>query len=1228
MQTNEHGDVILNIGANIRGAKATLNDLSRSMRNVYRSFSGQSVSTPQLDALDAKAKESAKRIDELRQKLNELRSSPSAVRTDEFQRVVEKSVELHREAGRISADIENMRASTVDFSQQIAAAEGNLQRVRSEIEKSAAREKELKESGRAFLSQAEAQPEAFNKANQELQREQANLAGIQSKMQSVQDKGAASSVKIGDSIRNMSSKIASGFRKIRDHASKSAKSASQSFNGVNASMKKGLKTLLKYGLGMRSFFVLFRKLRSAIVDSYKELAEHSTEVNSVLENVKNAANRLKASIAVAVEPLVNTFAPAIAAVADNLANIMGKVGSFFAALTGQKYVYKALSVQNDYADSLKDTAESAGEAEKALDSYLSPLDDINRFTDNSGNANKTDPSSAAVNNLTKNAIPSRFKEMAETVRGYFKDLFKPIKSAWDTYGAGTILEWRKSLLGVKGTARDILTAFKNVWTNGTGERLAGNVIKLWKTVGGIIGGIIGTFRNAWNKDALGEGVIQSFIDKADSLIGFIRNVAKSFKTVWEGGTGETIWTNILTIVKNVNDIIGGFWDILTEAWSANDNGINIWGSILGIVEDISEWFKDISKITLDWVKELDLNPIVTAAGDLLEAFRDFAKVLGDKFKDVYEEILLPLAKWTIEKAVPKLIEWLGDALDFLGSVIKDIPIETLKTFAGVVVAVFAAFKTFKLLNGIAGWFSKITSGFSALGKALTSHPYAAAILGIATALTAIYTAVQVANRIEWERSDLKKATDDINSYSDSLNEAADNMKAAVDSVKDQNIEVKADLTQVRDLKKRLQEIIKDGVIDEDEMPEYDMIVDLLGEVEGFQDYWSNLHLERKDGEIYINDNIDDVNERLNNLMKDWEIAQLKTSVNSAKSGLFESKLQNQRDIKQAQSNVLQAARSIDEYFRATSTSMFGEFTPTVYKYQQEGLSGIEKAYREGALDFGTSTKAKKLIEAYINAKDSLENYQSSLSLTEGELYDLGDAQRYLYGETDNYSGALYLVREGLLDQNTVYESVKGTGIDTMAELEAAANRQRDSQVNANTDVQNSYGDTERKADSTSKNIGSAIGNVASASRSAAGTIGSEFDRGFSDAETAARWHMDNIRRMLEREGLTGFTFAQTQGFISAGQLPIPHLAQGKVIPAGRPFLALLGDQSNGKNLEAPEGLIRQIFREEIANRQPSKNVYHVNAEANGRNIFKLILDEGEMQKNQTGSNPFNVGGAY
>lgn len=45
----------------------------------------------------------------------------------------------------------------------------------------------------------------------------------------------------------------------------------------------------------------------------------------------------------------------------------------------------------------------------------------------------------------------------------------------------------------------------------------------------------------------------------------------------------------------------------------------------------------------------------------------------------------------------------------------------------------------------------------------------------------------------------------------------------------------------------------------------------------------------------------------------------------------------------------------------------------------------------------------------------------------------------------------------------------------------------------------------------------------------------------------------------------------------------PGLATGAVIPANSEFLAILGDQKNGRNLEAPEGLIRQIVREESGN---------------------------------------------
>ena len=51
--------------------------------------------------------------------------------------------------------------------------------------------------------------------------------------------------------------------------------------------------------------------------------------------------------------------------------------------------------------------------------------------------------------------------------------------------------------------------------------------------------------------------------------------------------------------------------------------------------------------------------------------------------------------------------------------------------------------------------------------------------------------------------------------------------------------------------------------------------------------------------------------------------------------------------------------------------------------------------------------------------------------------------------------------------------------------------------------------------------------------------------------------------------------------ITAPQIPL--LATGAVIPPNAAFAAVLGDQRTGRNIEAPEALIRQIIKEEIGN---------------------------------------------
>lgn len=103
--------------------------------------------------------------------------------------------------------------------------------------------------------------------------------------------------------------------------------------------------------------------------------------------------------------------------------------------------------------------------------------------------------------------------------------------------------------------------------------------------------------------------------------------------------------------------------------------------------------------------------------------------------------------------------------------------------------------------------------------------------------------------------------------------------------------------------------------------------------------------------------------------------------------------------------------------------------------------------------------------------------------------------------------------------------------------------------------------------------------------------------------------------------LAGKTFQFNIPKITSKQ--IPYLATGAVIPPNAPFMAMLGDQHNGKNLEAPEGLIRQIMREEMA--QIGVNVtFEVEGDEAG--IFRVTQRQATMYTKQTGKPAYPTGG--
>lgn len=81
---------------------------------------------------------------------------------------------------------------------------------------------------------------------------------------------------------------------------------------------------------------------------------------------------------------------------------------------------------------------------------------------------------------------------------------------------------------------------------------------------------------------------------------------------------------------------------------------------------------------------------------------------------------------------------------------------------------------------------------------------------------------------------------------------------------------------------------------------------------------------------------------------------------------------------------------------------------------------------------------------------------------------------------------------------------------------------------------------------------------------------------------------------------------------------IPYLASGAVIPPNKEFLAVLGDQKSGNNIEAPESLIRKIVREESGG---GSGKYEVVAKLGRKELLRIIIDEAKLQQQQTGKNP-------
>ena len=227
--------------------------------------------------------------------------------------------------------------------------------------------------------------------------------------------------------------------------------------------------------------------------------------------------------------------------------------------------------------------------------------------------------------------------------------------------------FRQTLDGLRLAARD-MTADRLLWKLYT-------QCHAMAVFGAMEGGaarkenLIALYTYAGQQAAAGRGGLFDFVTQLHDLLEEGRQPPISTQAT---GSGVQIMETLLSIIANVNNTVGKLANRLREAWEANKNGVAIWNVILDVVQDILDFFNEISAATLNWAQELNLEPIVTAFRSLLEVFEPLVDVLLGGLSWAWENILLPLAKWTIEEATPAAINLLASVFKALTPILQSV----------------------------------------------------------------------------------------------------------------------------------------------------------------------------------------------------------------------------------------------------------------------------------------------------------------------------------------------------------------------------------------------------------------------------------------------------------------------------------------------------------------------------------------------------------------------------
>lgn len=1098
-------------------------------------------------------------------------------------------------------------------------------------------------------------------------------------------------------LRLSGAAIISGVKKLSSGIFSIHKSANKSTMTIG----KMLKTILKYSVGIRSLYVLFNRLRSAIVSGFENLAQYdpSGKVNQSISSLKSSLTQLKNSFATAFAPILTTVAPALTRFINLISEAVTRVGMLIAAFTGQKTFTKAIGVQEDYAASLDKTADSANNAAKAIKGYLSPLDEVTRYE-----SNKSDSGSGSSGGHTGPSASNMFEEVPieSSLKGIADKIKKLIKEEdWEGLGSymadgiNTGLQKVYDAINWDNVGPKI-TPFITGFTT-TFNSLVDNIN--WVLMGNTVGAGINTIVNALNLAITG-------IDWY--------NLGKKFAKGIKGIVNEVNWNNLGQLIGNkfmiAWKVFKGFVEDLPYKKIGNSvaNGLNgVFSTISfsdvasALVTAINGAFTSLKEFvrTFNWGKfaENVKNGITTfvnginwkengvAFGEFLSKLCDTitSSITADTFYDLGKGIGDFLAGLPWEKllntAAKMIINGLAGALSGLWE-------SSLagKITAGIIVA-FGAVKLWSLLAPIrilVGWIVGKISAYmmasgttsviaNSVGNMLTTSlsgatsamgTFAASIgpvLGTAGIVaTATVVAVNCARGIASLTEAAQGGNGILSQAGGYLHDYTGEMESAHKITQDQaeelwkliEAEESAGKSNSEMYDSFVQKLGEYGVSAENARKILEQYGAQAGVSSGFVEEMTNKVTALGDGMSQTDGKIDTSKVSLNDL-KD---IMYQLSLKSDDFGSSYTTVLNQ--LKDPENNISTAKEGFDliynslkdmgiplDEFDKMLKEQFPEAVTTAETTTKTSMGNVKKAVETASgaasASIATATASIKtdtqknlgMTSTAVNtamtavqtaAETSMKKAQKSVESSTGEISRTSDrdwsaVKGFVSGAMDNIESKAKSKMSAVLEVIKEYNGYVLTDFkEKWGESETtvvSAIQNMIEQVNTNSSilasgVENAFSGI---PDYISDIMNNAVGKVNSAIRRINGAL--------NGVERSFTFTYNYTNPITKSKGT----------YRSWLNLPrvdtVPYLASGAVIPPRSEFLAVLGDQKNGRNLEAPEGVIRDIINDAFdQHQQGSGGTFKFIAQLERKTIFEKVIEEAKLIRDTTGNNPFEM----